>query len=134
MLSRLKPARSKMEETAEVVSDLDSIIVNPVAIKWNGKSHILKPITTAEYLKAAEAMARMDALRAKARNDVTVEELVDVYVDVIGSVCDTITKKDILNMTQAQVGALIQAVLDHVTGRIHGKKKLVTPDPTQASS
>lgn len=126
-LSKIKPARTAAME-AEIVSDLDAIVVKPVSILWQGHAHVLKPISTKEFLLATEAMAKMDAL-SKQGTGVKMEELVDVYAGVIGSVCDTIGKRELMQMSQAQVGALLQTVVDHVTGRIHApeKKSPVTP-------
>lgn len=123
MLELFRPARPSSHGDTQVVSDLDAICVKPVAIQWQGRTHVLKPITTAEFLRASEAMAKMDALTKKDKDQIKLDELVDAYANVIASVCDTITRKDVLKMSQAQVGALIQVIIDHVTGRIHAEKK-----------
>ncbi len=46
----------------------------------------------------------------------TIEEIRETYFKFIGSVCDTITIKDLDGMHWIQLGALIKAVLKHITG------------------
>jgi len=104
-----------VKEEPLIVADLDQIICEPVAFKFGGKAHYLKPVSTKEFLKVTEVFAKMEKLGKE--NKYTVEELVDVYADLISSLCDTIGKKELLTMSQIQVGALFQLILDHVTGK-----------------
>ena len=53
----------------------------------------------------------------KGRGDYTKDDLVAVYLGIFSSVCETIGKKEIESMTQAQAGALLQIILDCVVGR-----------------
>jgi hypothetical protein len=114
---------------AKVVADLDVIDVKPVAFRFNGETHLLKPVTTKEFLKASESFAKMDAM-SKSDNQVPIEEVIDVYADLISSLCDTVNRDDILNMSQAQVAALLQLIIDHVTGRVvkDEKKNPIIPN------
>jgi hypothetical protein len=115
-LFNTKPAREAA--TKNVVADLDKLIAEPVAFRFNGKAHLIKPITTAEFFKITSELAKMDALRKKDTIDNV--ELIDAYVGLLTAACDTLKREDIENMTQAQVGALFQLVLDCVTGRSFG--------------
>jgi len=130
ILSRIKPSRSAAQP-AEIVTDLDALIVKTVSIQWQGRAHVLKPISTAEFLRVTEALAQMDKLRQR-EGGFKLDELVDVYTDVIGSVCDTIDRREILKMSQAQVAALLQTVIDHVAGRVNATEKKTPVTPPKA--
>ena len=127
MLFSLRPNRDNNKAAqAHVVADIDAIDVKPVAFKWADKIHVLRPITTKEYLKVTETFAKMERLSKE--GGYTCDELVDVYAELLASLCDTITRADIMRMTQAQVGAVLQLIIDHVTGRVE-KKKMTAPQP-----
>jgi hypothetical protein len=129
-LFKLKPTREKFDEQqVSVVADIDAILTKPVAFRFNGKLHYIKPVSTREYLKVTEIFAKMDSMGANGAPDVS--SLVDVYSELFSSLCETISKKDVMEMTQSQIGALLQLVIEHVTGRIE-KKKIVTRMPTQS--
>lgn len=133
-LFQLRPARTNVTSPSDglgpqVVADIDAIEVRPVAFKWKGKLHTIKPVSTKEYLKVTEVFGKMDAL-GKTSN-YTVEQLVDVYAELIMTLCNTIKREDILEMSQAQVGALLQLVIDHVTGRVAQDEKKKTLAQTQ---
>ena len=110
--------KSKIESTAQVVSDLDALVAEPIAFRFKGRVHEIKPISTLELLKFTNAFAILQGLNEKS-GTVSVEELVTAYAEVIGSVCPTITREHVQEMTQAQVGALFQLVMDSVTGKAH---------------
>lgn len=120
---KLWPSRTKAKNV-DPVTDLDAIISEPVPFRFKGKTHFLKPVTVAEFLKFANANPKL--LNGITEPDLTAQILAERYFDVISSVCDTITLKDIQSMEQAQVAALYQLVLDMVTGQVDmgdGKKK-----------
>lgn len=114
---RFRPAREAATE--QVVADLDSLIVKPTPFRFNGKIHHIKPISTEVFFSIVNEIAHMETLRKK--DDITAEELIDGYTRLIGSACDTIKRHDIENMTQAQVGALLQLVLDVVSANTEKK-------------
>lgn len=109
-----------------LVADLDKLIAEPVPFRWNGSIHFIKPISTKEFLSISEGLATLDKLRRA--EQVTAEELLDGYSKVFSAACETIGRKEIEQMTQAQIGALYQLILDTITGKSHGeeKKTLVT--------
>lgn len=131
--ARLLPARGRAKAIdAQVVSDLDAIIARPVAFRWQGQTHVLEPIDVSMFLQVSEAIAKMEALMRKEGFDLS--EAIDTYADVIGSVCKTIGRKELMQMTQAQVGALLQLVYGHVTGKVHADDKKKTIPSTQGST
>ena len=114
---KLWPARSKAKNESAPVADLDAIVADPVFFRYKGKIHELKPMSLEHFLKFSNAQAE---LMAGVKEDVklTAQDLADRYLKVINSVCDTITRDDILEMEQVQVAALYQLVIDLVTGQV----------------
>ena len=112
---------------AVVVSDLDAMIAQPIAFRLQGKIHHLNPITVKEFFAYSNALLSIE--RLKEREVLKDEDMVNVYHGVIHSVCDSITKDDIKNMTHAQAAALLKLIIDHVTG-----KASLQPKADQGSS
>lgn len=115
------PTRSK--HTAQLVADLDAMASEPFAFRLHGKNHVVKPIQLEEFLKYTNAYAQLwNKLDDKVKK-ITDEQLLDMYVDLFTSVCDTIKKDDVKKMSQAQIGALFQLISDAVTGKAHVDQK-----------
>lgn len=104
---------------ARVFADLDALIAEPVAFRFNGETHLIKPVSTKEFFKLTNALARLDELRNA--KTVKKDELVEAYSALISGACDTIGRKEVETMTQAQVGALFQLILDCITGKIYAR-------------
>lgn len=114
------------QRRAEVIADLDSLVADPVAFVFRGKDHLIKPVTTEEFLRYVNASSRiMDVIK-----DPTVgpEEVLQSAHELISSVCDSITLEDVKSMTQAQIVALMTVVINFVTGKMGSdqKKKILT--------
>jgi len=117
------PARISYDDV-KVVADLDRMISDPVGFRFQGKIHVIKPMTQEVFLRAASAFAKMDQMRKDPVYDP--EKLIAVYVDLFNKVCDTIGENEIRSMTDAQRGAVVQQIVDCITGRAHAdedKKK-----------
>lgn len=127
-LLNLKPARTQHTESVDPIIDLDALIAEPVAFRWQGKTHLVRPMDTKTFFKITNEMSRIQSMIGKDHSN---EQVVEAYARVFGTVCDTITKRDVYNMTQAQVGALFQMIMDCVSGRAQ-KKTPQTVTPTQA--
>lgn len=126
-LFKFKPSRlAAQNDSALPIVDLDQIIAEPIYFRFQGTTHKLRPINTAEFLMATQSLAKMDALRKK--DEIKQDELISAYASLISSVCDSIGVKEIYQMTQAQLGALVQLILDHLQGKAGQdlKKKQVT--------
>jgi hypothetical protein len=106
--------KSKADE-AKVVVDLDEILAKPVAFRFAGRVHTIKPIQTKEFYALANATAELWALRDA--KELTADQLIDRYTALISSVCHSIRRKDIEGMTQSQVTALYQLIMDTVMGK-----------------
>ena len=122
MLKKLRPARS-MNQEAVVVSDLDALVDTPVAFKFQGETHVINPLTAGEFLQVYEAFAKIEILVNE--KNITAQEVVEAYTELFSSVCKTITKRHVEEMTQAQSAALFQLVLQSVTGKaqVEAQKK-----------
>lgn len=116
---RLWPARSAKHQEAEVVADLDAMLSEPIAFRFQGKTHIIKPISTAELLKYSNAAFRVSEVMKDEK--ATHDSVTDAAYGVISSVCSSITRKDLQKMNQVQVGALLNLVIECVTGKIYAR-------------
>lgn len=102
---------------AAIVSDLDAMVANPIAFRLHGKVHYLKPVTVKEFFAYANALAGLE--RLKSDEKLSDEQIVELYSQLIQSVCETVKADDVKLMTHAQATALLQLVIDHITGRAH---------------
>lgn len=126
----LKPARSQAMPDVEPFVDLDALIAEPVAFKWNGHAHFVRPIDTKTFLKVTNEMAKIDALMKAEK--VSHKEVVLAYAGLFSSVCDTITLQDVYKMTPAQTGALLQMILSCVGGKAQKKTPVKEAQTTSA--
>jgi hypothetical protein len=118
---KLWPTRTQSKST-NLIADLDSMIIEAVEFKLHGKIHKIKPVSNIEFFKFTNAYANLwDATNKKA---LPPEKIIAGYFEIISSVCDSVTLKDVQQMTNAQVGALVQLIMDQVTGRLDEKKTL----------
>lgn len=125
MLSKLWPARTAKKIDGPV-SDLDAIIAEPVNFRFKGKIHQLKPVDMQTFLKFTSAHSSLMRAAQDPEVKLSAEDLAQKYHQVISSLCNTITVKDIMDMEQVQIAALFQLVMDVVTGQVDdgdGKKK-----------
>ena len=127
MFRRLKPVRDDLVKD-NMVADLDALISDPVFFQSQGKTFKINPITTEEFLKVTSAFSKIDTLKDK--KEITHDELIYHYYRVIKSVCPDIKVKHLNEMTQAQLGALFNLVIDVVQGKHFPseKKKSLTQD------
>lgn len=98
------------------ISDLDALIQEPIPFKLKGKIHFIEPITTEVFFKTVNRLEAMDRLKTVAE-DVTVDVIINAYYQLFASICKTITMDDVRGMSQPQCLALLQLVIDSITGR-----------------
>lgn len=101
---------------AKLVSDLDRMLTESIAFKLHGKVHRINPITVEEFYKFTKAFSLVGGLKAEG---ISPAEAVTLYHEVISSVAPSVSRKDIEDMTQSQVGALLQLVIEAVTGKAY---------------
>ena len=142
MFDLFRPARSQARQQiqggTDVVADLDALIEQRVSFKLHGKVHEIKPISSKDFLIFTNNLSKLMELKDK--NKIEAEELIEKYHGLISSLCDTIKIEDIESMTQPQVGALFQLLLDSVTGKaqataqklyVESEKKTLKTEPSQ---
>lgn len=125
MIFKLKGLSGSNAPEPVVLSDLDALISKPVAFVFQGRTHVIKTMSTAVFFKAVEAIAKLDRLKDK---DYSKDDLVNAYLEIFSTVCDTIGRKEIESMTQAQAMALFQLILDSVTGKAQVGEEIEPPD------
>lgn len=117
MLFSLRTGKPVEQPQANLVSDLDAMIAHPVAFRLHGKVHFIRPISVKEFYAFTNAMLSVQGLE-KAEH-VTPAQIIDLYYRLVASVCDSIDRSDIEKMTQAQCGALLNLIVEVVTGKAH---------------
>jgi hypothetical protein len=131
--SKFKPARDQIEGV-EVVADLDALMNEPVPFRLAGKVYKIKPLSSGEAFVLWNNLAKVEALRAK--DSITFTELLDFYAGLFKSACPEVTREMVEKMSQQQCAALLQLILDTVTGRIFAddKKKAMKADQSTSQS
>ena len=112
------PARSA---NIESIADLDAMIVEPVSFKLHGKTHVISPLTTQQFLVLSAALNNIYQL--KNDGEVTAQVLIDRYYELMHIASKTITKSDIEKMSQYQVSALFELITQTITGKLFSEKK-----------
>lgn len=108
----------KNQKTTEpepmIIRDFDKLIAEPVAFKLHGRVHRVNPITVQEFWKFSEAMIELQ--RLSQTKDVKIGQLTEGYLLLFRSVCPSIDLSDVEAMTQPQVAALLQFIVDTIKG------------------
>lgn len=123
-----KTARAKKYAPidAPVIADLDAILADPVYFKWDGKNHAIKPMSTKQYLRVLDKYSDLFSMN-KAESKPTEEELQNGFGDLFSMCIDTIGRKEVARMTPVQVGAIMQLIIEAITGKAQAdtvKKKV----------
>ena len=111
----------KAKKAPKVVTDLDAIVRDPIAITLHGKTHTIKPVLVEEFFALSNALAIVKELGL--RDKLTLDEVIDGYYGVIYAVCPTITREDIRACSQSRIAALLKLVIEHVSGGLTDEKK-----------
>lgn len=119
---KLKPTRQRYTEAAtQSVADLDALLVEPVSFKLHGKMHTINPLSVEQFMLLSSALVEIVDLQKK--EGLTSDELIERYYGLVTSVCDTVTKDDIREMSQQQVSALFNLIIETITGKLFVEKK-----------
>jgi hypothetical protein len=127
-LFNFKPARSvEVPDDCKIVTDLDKMVSQKIAFKWNGSTHFINPISTETWLDFLNAMAGLSmALESvrKGEKD-SQDKLLKQYGCIFSLVCDSIKPEDVYNMTQHQVAALMNVITKCLSGEpfVENEKK-----------
>lgn len=126
MLKNLMPSRTA-KKSGSVLTDLDAILTQSVSFRLHGRVFEIVPVSTERFLLYSQKLSKFFSLKDK--EGLSADELIDGYHEVISSLVPDVTRKDIADMTQSQIGALFQLVIDTVTGHSQTdeyKKKVLT--------
>lgn len=125
MIERFMPTRknAKLKASESVlVADLDSMISKTVQFKVHGKIHEIPPQSVESFMIFTHLYSEILKLQERVE-PVSAEELVSAYFKMINSVCKTISRQDVNDMTQHQVAALFQLMTDINTGKVFVDQK-----------
>jgi hypothetical protein len=127
LLQKFMPTRRASEVSENFIADLDALVNEPVYFKVLGKVHKIEPISSETFLRFTNGYHKIMGLND--RKDLTPDDVIDAYYQIFNSVCKTITRKDVENMKQVQIGGVFQVIVDAVTGKIFSpeKKKDMVP-------
>jgi hypothetical protein len=96
-----------------VVADLDRIISKSVAIILNGKKHIIRPITSAQFFLYAAELAKLNDILP---GNPSKKEIIDQCFAVVSQICPSLTHEDVRTASDAQMAGLYRVIIDAVTG------------------
>lgn len=123
-----RPARQgvKTPANSNLIADLDAMLVEPVHFRFQGKDHVIKPLTVEQFMRVTADLERIYDLKA-IKDKVTPQQLIDIYYDLVHDLCPTVSKKDIEMASQVQIAAMFEMIVQTITGKIFvdtDKKKL----------
>ncbi len=96
--------------------DLDSIVSTEAIFKFKGVEYVLRSITSRAFMEYCNAITEVQALfRSK---EITEDKVLEVYKDVVASVCPEFPVDQVQDMTRLQIAALLQMILDFTQGKI----------------
>lgn len=128
-LFQIRPARPQEVRDVRVIADLDRLVSEPIGFRYQGQVHLIKEISTANFMALVNQMAKLDMLRTKP--DLKEEELYQEYETMFRLACYSITREMIESMKPSQMAALLQQIIDCITGRAYKdeNEKKKTPQP-----
>lgn len=104
----------------EVFVDLDALINDEITFKLHGKTYALKNLDVKTFMNFANEVSHVQDLYKK--QEVSSEEVLKTYVDLIHSLCDDFNEDVAQTMTHSQIAALLQLCLDFTQGKVHSNK------------
>lgn len=104
-------------------TDLDALVEESVSFKFKGNVYTLKPMSIETFMKFSNAWWNLQ--ETIKQETISSEESMNISVDLIRSVCDDLPEELIrTQMSVVQVAALIQMVIEKVTGRDSSDEEL----------
>lgn len=121
MFARFLPTRKK--EEVNIVMDLDRLISDSVGFMLHGKVRHIKPLNLQNFFEVTNEIAKLDLMRQAKETDR--DTLRKAYFSLFKKACEPITEDDLKKMGDAQIAALVQQILNCVTGHAQasGEKK-----------
>ena len=124
MFGRLRPSRSQANEV-KVVVDLDRLVSESVGFMLHGTVRRIKPITQEQFFFVINELAALDSMRLG--KEYTLEDLRKAYLSLFKKACEPIDDNDLKRMTDSQIAALVQQIVDCVRGRAQVSAEKKTP-------
>ena len=109
----------KSEKPIVVVADFDKLESHSVGFVLHGKTHIIRPVKVKEFYSAIQKLAMFEGL--KTQDNLTDEDLNAKYLEVINTLCDTITLKDVQECSKVQIFGVFQLITDSILGKSQAK-------------
>lgn len=121
-------------ENVKIVSDLDALVQDPVGFVFNGRTYVVKPMTTEQFSKVVLILAEIDQLRAKfAAQGGEWDEAKRKYQRLFDVAVDGLTASDYSKMEKPQTIALFQIILRCVGGEAQVDQEKKSP-PAQTKA
>ena len=96
------------------LQDLDAMLNESIAIKFQGKTHIIKSPTNEAFYRFSKSMLRLQNLKEES---ISSEEFIQIYSDIIIPIVPTMTKKDIGKLNVVQANTLFNLIVELVLGK-----------------
>ena len=110
----LKPARAAAaasQQNEDVLCDLDAIVSETATFTFQGKTHVLLPVTTQRFMDFWDGMQKFERLEQK-----TADEVNAAFLGLLKSICEDVTLEQVAAMTVVQKSTLLKALAAKVVG------------------
>lgn len=126
MFGRFKPARDQQD--VKVVVDLDRMVLEQRGFRFNGKVYMVKPMKHKIWLGVCNELAALNLI-ANSGKPFDRAQVRKTYWKLISKAVDGLSSAAVEQMTDAQMGALVQLVIECVTGKAYVEKKTLAAAP-----
>jgi hypothetical protein len=117
---KLKPTRDQSKK--KIIADFDAMVAESVWFTLNGKDWEIAPMDMMAYLKFVNGYQEYCNWEVSEK-EITAELVIDKTLTLVKTAVPKMTKKDFGSLNSQQIGALIQIIMETVTGRAHAQKK-----------
>lgn len=123
MVTALDRFRSRKQPPAgvEIVADLDALLEKPIFFKFKGRAYEIRPLSTKDCLRVYAEFVRVKSMSEK--ENLTGNEIIDTYTDLFRQVCPEFGRREVEQLSPAQLGALYALVIKTITGEAQAEKK-----------
>jgi hypothetical protein len=127
ILHKLMPTRDDRRST-KLIADLDDLISQPIGFKYLGKSYIVEPMTTHNFMLVTRALHELEGiLKTKEQQEFHEDEIYEAYFNFVSSLCPQMTLSDIKKAKIPQLHALLNLMVRHISGQT--APDMVAEDP-----
>lgn len=94
--------------------NLDEMLDESIAVKFLGKTHIIKSPSNEAFYRFSKSMLRLQNLKEES---ISSEEFIQIYSDIIIPIVPTMTKKDVSKLSVVQANTLFNLIVELVLGK-----------------